>query len=152
MVSRRRRPRVRTDRTSLEVQSPGGFTTSVKWGNALDVREFSKVTFFFQPTFIATGATFVQIAVQWSDDGTTIPFGDDHIQQSDFNLPQFADGSFRPKDYVYELSIEDGTLIVGATPPDDFFTVPVGGAFCRVGVRSDVAGGTYGVRAQRLVL
>ena len=152
MVDRRRRPRVRTDRTSFEIQATGGFTTTTKFSNPFDVRGYSRLALFLNLGFVPTSATTVKLVVQWSDDGTTIPFGNnDNRQQSDYTILDFVDGSFNPKPYTADFTTLSGTLQIGVDPPDKHLLVDVGGAFCRVGVVCDATGGTYEIRAQRLV-
>jgi hypothetical protein len=154
MVGLRRHVRVRTDRTSFEIQSTGPLQTgSPKFSTPFDVREFSRVVIYFRPTSIVSAETAVRFFFQWSDDGSVIPFGaNDNIQQSDFTLDLFSDGSFRPKPYVVEPRTIDGSLdVVG--PRQMAFMLPVAGGHMRVGVESEVAtSGAYTLRAQRLVL
>jgi hypothetical protein len=61
----------RTDASSTEVIASTAFTTGWNWSSAINLRDYSEIAIFFNPTAIGSN-TQVDIAVQWSDDGSTI--------------------------------------------------------------------------------
>ena len=142
-------PLVRTDATSTAIIAAGtAFTAgTIVWSSALDTRDYSEVSVWFGSANIGAN-TQVDLYVQWSDDGTTIPFGDDDgIQQTDFLITTGSTGIFQPKDYVARLTTAGGELVVGSIKMLSF---PKKGGSMRFGVMGNSATGTFGVRAQRL--
>lgn len=139
----------RTDATSTIITAATAFTSgSIVWSNAIDVRDYWSITVWFNPTNIGSN-TQVSLFAQWSDDGSTIPFDDNNgLQQTDFLIATGTDGTFKPKDYVPQLTIASGEL---ATNKVVMFSFPKRGGSFRFGVMGDSATGTFSVRAQRLV-
>lgn len=143
-----RRRRVRTDASSTQVNASGTFATTWKWGTAQEVRDYTHLAVFLNPTSL-TFVNQVEVVVAWSDDGTTIGFADeDNYQQTDFNLASFTDGSFNPKPYTAFLSFASGTLALNQV---SHLVFPIKAGFCRVGVRANSTQGIYTLRTQRLV-
>jgi hypothetical protein len=145
-----RRHRVRTDASSVEIEANGLFVAAPawKWSDTLDMRDFTHLVVFFDPTSVVT-VSEAHIVLAWSDDGTTIPFDDeDNFQQSDFNIGDVSDGSFKPKPYTVALTTAGGELVVNKAQS---FVYLVKGRFCRVGVNANGTNGAYRLRAQRLV-
>lgn len=142
-------PLVRTDATSTAIIAAGtSFTSgSIVWSSAVDMRDYSEVSVWFNSTNIGSN-TQVDLYVQWSDDGSTIPFDDDNgIQQTDFLLSTGTNGVFQPKDYVARLTTGGGELVVNSVKMLSF---PKKGGSMRFGVMGNSATGTFGARAQRL--
>lgn len=142
-------PLVRTDATSTAIIAAGTAFTSgtIVWSSALDTRDYSEVSVWFGSTNIGSN-TQVDLYVQWSDDGTTIPFGDDDgIQQTDFLLTTGTNGVFQPKNYVARLTTAGGELVANS---GKLLSFPKKGGSMRFGVMGNSATGTFGVRAQRL--
>lgn len=140
---------VRTDASSTVIIAAGtAFTAgTIVWSSAVDMRDFAEASVWFASANIGSN-TQVDLYVQWSDDGTTIPFGDDDgIQQTDFLITSGTNGVFQPKDYVARLTVAGGELAAGSIKMLSF---PKKGGSMRVGVMGDSATGTFGVRAQRL--
>ena len=149
-MGRRHWARARTDASSTEIEASGAFTAAPawKWSDTLDMRDFTHIALFLEPTAFASIDT-INIVVAWSDDGTTVPFDDDdNFQQSDFDLPNFTDGSFNPQPYTATLTLAGGELVADKLV---HLVYPVKGGFCRVGIQGDSGGGNYNLRAQRLV-
>ena len=141
--------RARTEASSTEVQASTTFGLNKKWGTAQDVRDYTHIAVWFDPTTIGSNSE-VEIVLAWSDDGSTIGFADDNnYQMSDFNMDNFTDGSFNPKPYTAVLTVVGGEL---ADNQKVHLVLPVKAGYCRVGVSGDVATGAYSVRTQRLVL
>lgn len=142
-------PLVRTDATSTVIIPAGtAFTNgTIVWSSAVDTRDYSEISVWFGSANIGAN-TQVDLYAQWSDDGSTIPFGDDDgIQQTDFLITTGTNGVFQPKDYVARLTVAGGELIAGSVKMLSF---PKKGGSFRFGVMGDSATGTFGVRAQRL--
>lgn len=140
---------VRTDAGSTEIIALGTAFTSgtIVWSSALDMRDHGEVSVWFGSPNIGSN-TQVDLYVQWSDDGSTIPFDDDNgIQQTDFLITTGTNGVFQPKDYVARLTTGGGELVVGAVKMLSF---PKKGGSFRFGVMGNSATGTFGARAQRL--
>lgn len=140
---------MRTDATSTAIIAAGtAFTNgTIVWSSALDMRDYSEVSVWFNPTNIGSN-TQVDLYVQWSDDGTTIPFDDDNgVQQTDFLLATGSTGVFQPKDYVARLTTVGSELVSNAIKMLSF---PKKGGSMRFGVMGNSATGTFGARAQRL--
>ena len=140
---------VRTDASSTEIIAIGTAFTSgtIVWSSPLEMRDHSEVSVWFGSANIGSN-TQVDLYVQWSDDGTTIPLGDDDgIQQTDFLITTGSTGVFQPKDYVARLTTAGGELVAGSIKMLSF---PKKGGSMRFGVMGDSATGTFGVRAQRL--
>jgi hypothetical protein len=137
----------RTDASSTEVIASTAFTTGWNWSSAINLRDYSEIAIFFNPTTLGSN-TQVDIAVQWSDDGSTIGWGDDNFQQSDFDITNHSDGTFYPKDYVARLTTAGGELVADKRL---HLSVPKRAGYCKIGVKGNNASGTYTVRTQRLV-
>lgn len=140
---------VRTDATSTQVIPVGtAFTLgSTVWSTPLATRDHKEVSIWFQPITIAS-VSQADIYVQWSDDGTTVPFdATSSTQQTDFLLTNGVDGLFQPKPYVARLTTASGGLVAGKAV---LLSFPVKGGSFRVGVQGNAAGGTFGVKALRL--
>lgn len=141
-------PLVRTDASSTQIIAATAFTSgTIIWSSAVDMRDYSEISVWFNPTALGSN-TQVDLFIQWSDDGTTIPFGDDDgIQQSDFLIFQGSTGVFQPKDYVARLTTAGGELVANS---GKLLSFPKKGGSMRFGVKGNSATGTFGVRAQRL--
>lgn len=141
-------PLVRTDASSTEIIAATPFTAgTIIWSSALDMRDFKEVTVWFIPTVLGAN-TVVDLYIQWSDDGTTIPFDDDNgIQQTDFLLTTGTDGTFKPKNYLARLTTATSELVANATKA---LSYPKKGGSMRFGVKGDNASGSFSARAQRL--
>lgn len=137
----------RTDAISTEVIATTAFSTGYNWSSEIDMRDYTDLSVYFNPTALGTN-TAAWIAIQWSDDGSTIPFGDDNFQLSDVDITQQTDGTFQPLPYVAHLTVAGGELAANARK---LLTFPKAGGKCRIGVKGTAADGSYSVRAQRLV-
>jgi hypothetical protein len=144
-------PLVRTDASSTEIIASTPFTAGTfVWSDPVNMRDHSEVSVWFNPTDLTGPVTSAQLAVQWSDDGTTIPFDSNNgVQLTDFLLSSGTDGNFPPKFYVAGLSTAGPTpsLVVGQIM---MLSYPKKGGSFRFGVMGDFAGGAFSVRAQRL--
>jgi len=142
-------PVMRTDESSSLIIALGTAFTSgtIVWSSPVNMRDHSEISvWFFSPNIGSN--TQVDLYAQWSDDGVTIPFGDnDGIQQTDFLLTTDSTGIFQPKDYVARLTTAGGELVAGSIK---LLSFPKKGGSFRFGVMGDSATGTFGVRAQRL--
>ena len=149
-MGNRRAPRLRTDATSTKITDGTTVTTTVawKWADAFETLNFDALAIFLNPVTLST-VIGMDIALAWSDDGSTIPFDDEgNFQQSDYNIVNFTDGSFPPKDYIARLSALRGNLVAGQIV---HLVYPVRAGYARIGVRANNTSGTYWVRYQRLV-
>jgi len=141
-------PLVRTDATSTEIIASTTFSNgTITWSSAVNMRDFSEVSVWFNPTNLGAN-TQVDLFIQWSDDGSTIPFAtEDGRQQTDFLLNTGTDGTFKPKDYVARLTTATSELVAGTMK---LLSYPKKGGSFRFGVMGDSPTGAYTVRAQRL--
>ena len=143
---------MRTDGTSTEIIDAGTTFTSGTWiwSDPVNLRDYSDIAIWFTPTDLGSN-TQVDIVLAWSDDGSTIPFGDDDsFQQSDFKIANGSDGTFTPVPYTARLTTAAGGGLV--TDTKVHLAYPKRGGWCRVGVKGNHASGAFGVRAMRLVL
>lgn len=145
------RSKNRTDATSTEVQGTIGYGNDlVNWNfsSSIDTSGFDYLIVFW--TQNATGTTTrADLAIFWSDDGTTIPFGTEYYQNTDFDIVNQTDGSFQLVPYIAKY--EDFINPLPASPTARVFRFPVRGGSARVGVRGD-GSGNYFVRAMRIVV
>ena len=141
-------PLVRTDATSTQIIASTAFTNgTIVWSSAVDMRDYSEVSVWFNPTNLGSN-TQVDLLVQWSDDGSTIPFTDeDGRQQTDFLLSTGTDGTFKPKDYVARLTTATSELVAGTMKMLSFSKK---GGSMRFGVMGNNASGSFTARSQRL--
>lgn len=134
--------RYRTDRSSFEVKKSNAFAATWDWGDAVDIRDHRDgATAWLMITDI-TGVSEVEIGVDTSDDGVTIPFSETALVRSDDSI---TDGTFKGFHYIGKFTVADGTLVVGPLS----FRVPRWSGKFKVGVKADAADGAYSVRVQR---
>jgi hypothetical protein len=106
--------------------------------------------FFAIGGWIGTANPWLELALCWSDDGTTIPFAtDDNLQQSDFNIGNQSDGTFYPKPYIQRYSSDQGNLAINTSY---HLVYPVQGGVLQCMVRASVINIQHAVWAQRLVI
>jgi len=146
----RRAPRLRTDATSTKITAGTdvSFQNDWLWTDSVDCNGYDAIAIFQKVTSIGT-TTEMEMVIAWSDDGTTIPYDDDdNFQQSDYNIVNFTDGTFRPKDYMLRRTTGRGNLADGETYHKVY---PVQAGHFRIGVRGPGTG-RYWIRYQRLVM
>jgi hypothetical protein len=138
---------VRTDATSTEVIAPIAFTAgTIIWSSNINMRDHSELAMWFNPTALGAN-TVVDIYVQWSDDGATIPFDDDNgVQQTDVTISSTT-GIFNPKDYLARLTTAGSELVANAIK---HMAYPKKGGYARVGIEGNNTSGSFSVRTQRL--
>jgi hypothetical protein len=138
---------MRTDATSTSIFTVGPFSTAIIWSDAVNMRDFKEISVWFQPITLGSN-TQVDLSIQWSDDGSTIPFDDDNgIQQTDFLITNGTDGTFKPKNYVATLTTASGELVADKMI---LLTFPKKGGSFRFGVKGNHASGTFSGRSLRI--
>jgi hypothetical protein len=112
------------------------------------MRDYTHLAIWFYPATLGS-VTQADVAVAWSDDGSTIAFDDNSKQLTDFDITNHSDGTWNPKTYTARFTTAGGELVATERR---HLVVPKGGGKCRVGVMGDNASGTFTLRAQRLVM